>query len=73
MKAFKNRDGHIIAVFKDDDGDYGIYKRTMTNGPFRSLHTPYPHRATRSEAEMDLAATVCRSTDKSWEEIDFKG
>lgn len=72
-KAYKNKKGYILAVFKDDSGDYGVYKREREKGPFNSYKTPYPHRATRSEAEMDLAATVYRSTDKSWEEIEFKG
>lgn len=75
MKAYKNSEGSILAVFKDDRNKYGVYIRKSEGDKFvRNMNVKYPSRATREEAEQDLRVTAkVRSYDDTWELIDFKG
>lgn len=70
MKAYKNRKGNIMSVFKNNDGLYTVYIKQIEKGNFVKYQpNPYPARASRFEAETDLCVLVARSTDKSWTEV----
>lgn len=69
-KAYKNEDGHIMTVFKDDNGEYGVFIRMRENGPFQCVKMKFPRRATIREAENDLNDAVERSKCKTWYEVE---
>lgn len=73
MKAYQNKKGQVLAVFKIDCDEpvmYSVYIRANEKSPFNKYKpTPYKDRYNRQEAEMDMAAIVQRSTDKTWREI----
>lgn len=75
MKAYKNKSGCIMAVFKDRNDTYGVYCRKSENDDFKKVEKlRYPARTTRAEAEQDMReAALVRSFDKTWELIDFRG
>ena len=74
MKAYKNSKGVILAVFKDDEGKYGVYQRKNENSDFLRVKAAYfPQRDTRAEAETDLTWVVFQKKDKTYKKIDFKG
>lgn len=73
MKAYTNSKGHIMAVFKDSDGDYAVYTRKEQKGFFKRTTTKYPARATRSEAEQDMEDIIWSVPDKTWQKFEFRG
>lgn len=75
MKAYKNENGSIVAVFKDWHDTYGVYCRESENDNFKKVESvSYPARATRAEAEKDMREfALRRSYDKTWEEVEFRG
>ena len=70
LKAYKNIKGHIMAVFKDHSGTYGVYCGKKEKDCFKKSNYNYPARATRAEAEKDMARIARRS---DWELIEFRG
>jgi hypothetical protein len=73
VKAYKNRQGHIVAVFKDDLGFYNIYVRKEENGYFKRASPNYFPKATRAEAESDMETYTYNSYNGPWEKINFGG
>lgn len=74
MKAYRNKNGCILAVFKDWHDTYGVYCRKSEEDDFKKVDYRFPVRATRAEAEQDMVEVArVRSLDKTWELIDFKG
>lgn len=74
MKAYKNSKGCIMAVFKDDNERYAIYSREDEKSYFKAVTgLTYPHRATRADAEADMADRVRKSRDRTWKLVDFRG
>ena len=67
MKAFKNRKGNILTVFKTSNGKYTVYIRRITSDDYvRYTPNPYPLRDSKFEAETDLTVLVAVSPDKTW-------
>jgi hypothetical protein len=74
MIAYQNSRGHVLAVFKDDSGEYRIYERKDKRCYFKQFRPEFPTRKTRAEAELDLYNYVSQNVkDKSWQKINFVG
>lgn len=71
MKAYRNAKGNVIAVFKNDYGEYSAYIKHPGKENFRYYSSKLCVRRTRQEAEADLDAHIRRSLDRSWEEFEL--
>lgn len=73
MKAYKNDRGYILAVFKNDDGLYQIYRRPDIYSDFSMINKRIMPKKTREEAERDLDRYIGYMGRSTYKLIDFKG